>query len=335
MKKFDCLKLAVIGTMMILSVNGFGQDCDKYLNPQTNTVKTKDVVLNVLKGLGKASDVILGTNFSSLTRPTDQLHALDNLQYQACVQLQTIKNEFTRENTEGKIRGIMGDMVKLINETGTLPPDAVKQLVANGVLTPSQAQANGVITPSTEMAKKIANADDVPVPILPDPAPVGTWNTVTFPCQANTVSSVGIIRAHGMESSMDAQIAKNVATVIALEELASKIEVTVKSTTQYFIDRTVTNLNEELTTKFNRTIDISVNQTIRGYRNICEEYRQHSTTQKYQYFVAIEIDEDAVLKPIHDELKQDPELQKAVPNYKKFKDAFNETLKYYEKIGIN
>jgi hypothetical protein len=279
--------------------------------------------------------VILGTNFSSLTNTaSSQLQMLDNLQYQNCLKWQTAKSEFTKENLEAKMEQTLAEMVKLLNQSGSIPPATVKELVLSGVLDPDQARKDGIVVDPADdrIAPTPKNVDDVPVPILPVPA---KWETVTFPCQAQAMSSAGVIRARGMESSMDPQIAKSIANVIALEELASKIEVTVKSTTQYFIDRTETNLNEELTKRFNRTIDVSVNQTIRGYRNTCEEYRQHSQTQKYQCFVALEINEDAVLKPLHEELKKDPELTKAVPDFSKFKDTFNEVLNFYEKTGIN
>jgi hypothetical protein len=322
---------AIIVMMMIFSMNAFGQEreCDKYLNQQTSAVNTKAVVLRVL---GKTADVFLGTNFSSLTRSTGELQMLDNIQYETCMKLQTVKNEFSRENLETKVEQTLNEMVKLINQSGELPPDAVKQLIARGILNPSQATTIPATT-KQETSTTVTNADDVIVPILPTP-PAGSWNTVTFPCQTGAMSSAGIIRARGMESSMDPQIAKSVANVIALEELASKIEVTVKSTTQYFITQTKTNLSEELNSRFERKIDVSVNQTIRGYKNICEEYRQHSETQKYQCFVALEINEDTVLKPVHEELQQEPELRKAMPNYEKFKAVFNEALNFYEKTGI-
>ena len=333
MKNKKLLRFFLAGFLiMSFSLSGFCQECDQYLNKQTNTVNTKDIVQKVLKVFGKTADVIFGTNFSSLTRSTDQLQLLDNIQYQNCLKLQTIKNEFNRENLEARVEQTLREMVKLINQSGTLPPDVVKQLVANGTLSPSQAQTNaitGTITPATA-----ANANDVPVPILPVPD-TGNWNTVTFPCQSDTTPPTGVIRAHGMESSMDPQIAKSIAHVIALEELASKIEVAVKCATQYFIDRTETNLSEELGERFERKIELSVNQTIRGYRNICEEYRQHSQTQKYQYFVSIEINEDTALKPVYDELQQEPGLQNAVPNYGKFKETINQVFRFFEKTGMN
>jgi hypothetical protein len=289
----------------------------------------------VLKVFGKTADVIFGTNFLSLTHSTDQLQWLDNMQYEACVKLQTIKDEFRKEGLEATKEQILVEMVKLINQSGTLPPDVVKQLVVNGILDPSQTQTNTIIAPATETPAKVVNADDVPVPILPVPKSFGGWeDAATFPCEVEAMSSAGVIRASGMESSMDPQIPKSIANLIALEELASKIEVTVKSTTQYFVDRTEVNLKEsELTTRFESKIEKSVEQTIRGYRTICEKRQQHSETQQWRCFVALEINEDAVLKPIHDELTKDPELRKAVPSYKKFKDTFDEGLKFYEKVG--
>lgn len=336
MKICNYLRVAAIGTAMVFSVHGFGQDCNKYLNQQTKIVKTGSMILKVV---GKVADATFSTNFASLTNSAnDKLSLLDNLQYQECLKLQTLKSEFSKENQEAKIQQTLAEMVKLVNESGVLPKDAVNQLVAKGILPAEQAKtttptAPQTTTPTTAQTPslKAATADEVPVPVLP--APSGTWTTITFPCQVEAKSSIGVIRARGMESSMDAQIAKSVANVIALEELASKIEVTVKSTTQYFIERTETNLNEELSKRFTRKIDVLVDQTIRGYRNTCEEYQENNG--KFRCFVALEINEDAVLKPVIEELKKDPELQNAIPDYDKFKAVFEQALSFYEKTGIN
>ena len=318
-------RLLLTGALSVgIALSGFGQDdCDKYLDKQSKVVKTGGIVLKLI---GKVADVVLGTNFSSLSRP-DELQMLDNIQYETCMKLQTVKNEFNRENLEAKINQTIIEMLKLVNESNALPSNVVEQLLIKGI-NPS----NGNLPAPPQNPVSITNANDVPVTVLPEPE---GWNKIIFPCQDVSVSSAGVIRARGMESSMDPQIAKDIANTVALEELASKIEVAVKSTTQYFIDRTETKLNEELNKRFKRKIELSVEQTIRGYRTVCEEYRQHSQTQKYQCFVALEINEDAVLKPIHDELQKETGLQKAVPNYQKFKDAFYQTLSFFEKTGMN
>ena len=324
-------KLVIVAVAMCFTLSGMAQECDKYLNPQDNKVNTKGVVLRVL---GKAADVILGTNFSSLARPSGELAMLDAMQYEACMKLKKVKDSYNQDLWESRLEQALNDMVRQINQTGELPPKAVEQLVAQGILTPAQAQskANGVIVPASDGQKTPATADDVPVPILPTP-PAGNWVSITVPCQGK--SSEGVIRGWGQETSMDMSTAKTVANVTALEELTSKIEVSVKSTTKYFIDQTKTNLNEQLETKLEKEIELTVDQTVRGYRTACEDFQQNDKTQQYRYFVALEINEDAVLKPIHDELQKKPELQKAVPNYKKFKDTFNQVLNYNEKAGDN
>jgi len=316
---------------MCFTLSSIAQECDKYLNPKDNKVNTKGVVVRVL---GKAADVVLGTNFSSLTRSTGELAMLDAMQYEACMKLQKVKDSYNQDLWESRLEQALNEMVRQINQTGELPPKAVEQLVAQGILTSSQAQAkgNGVIVPDTDGQKTPATADDVPVPILPVP-PAGNWGALTVPCQGR--SSSGIIRGWGQETSMDMSMAKTVANVIALEELASKIEVSVKSTTRYFKEQTKTDLSEQVSQRVEKEIETLVNQTIRGYRTVCEEYQQNDKTQQYRCFIALEINEDAVLKPIHDELQKNPELQRAVPNYKKFKDTFNQVLNYNEKAGDN
>jgi len=109
-------KYFLISVMAIsLTLNGFSQDCDKYLNQQTKVVNTKGMVVKVL---GRTADVVLGTNFSLLTRSIDQLQMLDNMQHQACLKLQTVKNEFARESQEARIEQTLAEMVKLINQSG-------------------------------------------------------------------------------------------------------------------------------------------------------------------------------------------------------------------------
>lgn len=313
------------------------QNCDKYLNQQTQTVNTKGVLTKVL---GKASDMLLGTSFSKFTQNLDQLQMLDNIQYQMCVKLQTVKNEFSRENLEAKKDGTLAEMAGLIGKSGVLPTDMVTQLTANGIVAAPQATA---IVPATEeqtVAPAVAEttaapaANEVPVPVLPKPA-ASAWTTVTFPCQSSATSAEGVIRARGMETSMDAQIAKSVANTIALEELASKIEVSVKSTTHYFINQTKTNLDENLKTNFERKIDLTVNQTIRGYRTVCEEYQQDEQGKKFRAFITLEVDLANVLQPIFNELQQQPALQQALPDFNTFEATVEQAMEFYEGVGMN
>ena len=297
----------------------FGQECDRYLNQQTNVVNSKGVVLKIL---GKTADVILGTNFSSLYS-TNELLALDIKQYEACMKLQKIKDEVNRERWEENLEKTLNKMVILINQSGTLPPDVVKQLVFNGIL-PSQEQTNvtasSLETSAQTTSVKVTNANDAPVPVLPK-LNTGKWeDEEPLPCQPQETD--GIIRGFGWETDEDLQIARSMANMVALEHLASKIEVSIKSTARYFMGKTGTEPKKD----FGKEIETLVEQTVRGYRTVCEKHQKNSQTQEYRYFVTLEINEDAILKPVHEMLKQDTELQKAMPNFEKFKNTFHELL---------
>jgi hypothetical protein len=128
----------------------------------------------------------------------------------------------------------------------------------------------------------------------------------------------------GQELSMDPQIAQTVANVIALEALASNIEANVKSTTLHIIEMTKPNLAAEAKARMDQETEITVNQTIRGRRTVCLEFEEFPETQKYRCYVVLEIDEDAVLKPVHEGLKKNPDLQGAIPNYEKFKEIYEQ-----------
>jgi DNA-binding Lrp family transcriptional regulator len=322
-------KIIFVGAITgCLSLNCFGQDCDKYLNKQTNVINTKGIVVKVL---GKIVDITAGTNFSKFTGgASDQIQMLDVLQYNTCMQLQTAKNEFVRENLEEKARNTMTEMLKLLTQTGSLTPDVVKILAENGAIEPSSIGGD-TTTPVTPQPAPTppATGDDVATPVMPKTQYV----TVVFPCQPFSGSGDGVIRARAMESHSDPQIAKSIAMVVALEELASKIEVTVNSVTEYYV-RAVLGDNEETMKDFKRQTKLTVNQTLRGYRTVCEEYRQNTATQKYQCFIALEINEEAALKPIFDGMKSDKQLSRALPNFEKFKKTYDEVMNFYEKTGF-
>jgi hypothetical protein len=248
------------------------------------------------------------------------------------MQWQTAKNDFIRENLEEKTRSTMDEMVKLLVQSGSIPPEALQLLVNNGNITPSLAGGTAVTPTPSQTTEQPRNADDVIVPILPIP-PKNENITITFPCQNFTLSENNMIRARGMETHIDPQIAKSIATVVAIEELASKIEISVNSVTDYYF-RSVSGDNEELGKDFKRQTKTTVNQTLRGYRIVCEEYRQNTTTQKYQCFIAVEISEENVLKPVYDDLKQNKSMAGVMPNYEKFKKTFDEVKKFYENTGF-
>jgi hypothetical protein len=85
---------------------------------------------------------------------------------------------------------------------------------------------------------------------------------ITFPCSEFISSGPdNVIRASGMETSMDANSAKRGARSAALEDLASKIEVTVRSVTEDYFLRTQKGMTEEIEKRLEGKTQTSVKIT--------------------------------------------------------------------------
>jgi putative lipoic acid-binding regulatory protein len=166
--------------------------------------------------------------------------------------------------------------------------------------------------------------------VIPEMKISGDYVTVTFPCQSIN-SPEGVIRASGMETSSDPQIAKSIARTMALEELASKIEITVNSAVEYLVTATTQGGTEDLSKNFKKEVKTTVNQTIKGYKIICEEYKQNAATGKYQCFIAVEVSQESVLKPVYEELKKDNEVKRALPSFDNFRRTVAAIADVYEK----
>jgi len=327
MNKKITIKLLLASTVFAgISMNGAAQNCDQYLNQQTKTVNTKAVIVKVL---GKTVDGLLGTSFSKLNTSFDQLLQLDILQYQLCMQWEKVKTEASKEKLESQKDGTLATMAALLSQSGVLPPEVNNQLKTMGIV----QQTTNTILDTTPAATTPAatTAAEVTVPTI-QPAVTNTTTGITFPCRET--GTAGVIQASAQEVSMDPQIAKQVAKIIALEELASKIEVSVKSTVGFFCDRTNTNMTEAVRTAYGQKIDVLVDRTIQGYKIGCEEYTQNQQTQKYTCYLRLEIDEAKILTPIYNTLQQTPELQNALPNAEQFTKAVNQNLQFVENVGL-
>ena len=308
MKQFFLSNLIILA-LLSLSVNSFGQNCEKFVNYQNKTIDTKGINLRVFGqpvGVG-------ATNVSPIMREaSDKLQKLDLLQYNICEQLKNIKTDFMREKLQAQYTNLLMQMMQLLKE------DAGQ----------TDQNDSDVTNPESEKAKK---ADDTPAPNpVPKPDDFNMDVDITFPCEDFSISPAGVIRGFGMETSMDAQIARRAARTVALEELASKIEITVKSTTSDYFLRTQHGLTEEIEKRIEGRTETSVNQVIRGYKSVCERTTQNKQTLRYSSYIAIEINEDDALKPIYDELIKDPDLRRALPTFVNFKTAFNELKKTLE-----
>jgi len=318
--------------VMVFSTNGFGQKCAKFIDYQNKTVNTKGLNMQIFGqpvGIGE-------TSISTLQREaSDKLQQFDLLQYNICEQLKSIKNDFVREKLQTQYSNLLMKMLDVAKLAENGQPTVQPNTNPTGKPTTSEpAKKTSVTTDEVADVDPVPNRDEEPV-VPPTPKPVYEEEDVeveiSFPCGDFSISTPGIIRAFGMESSMDAQVAKRIARTAALEELASKVEITIKTLAEDYVLRTQKNLTEEIEKRFENKTQTIVDKTLTGYTTACEKFTQNKSTKKYSCYIALEISEEKVLKPAYQELQQDPELKNALPNYEKFAQKFNEVVNTYEK----
>lgn len=141
-------------------------------------------------------------------------------------------------------------------------------------------------------------------------------------------SSDGFIRARFYGESNDMALSKKVAKSNTLEELGSKIEVTVKAVIDNYNSRRQKDINESVEQRYEELIRTTVKQKINGYKTVCEKVTKNKDG-KYRTYLVYEIPVDNVLNPTYDKLSKDDEL-KVDYDYQKFKETFEEEMKNLE-----
>lgn len=111
------------------------------------------------------------------------------------------------------------------------------------------------------------------------------------PC-SDCFSTETVIRARGMGESRDQQMALEKARSNALAALGSKIRVSVESMMESFSVSRTENENEDVKRIDMNIIRRLVDETIQGYRTICEKYtvrQQKDGTKIYKCYYAVEL----------------------------------------------
>lgn len=147
------------------------------------------------------------------------------------------------------------------------------------------------------------------------------------PCK-DCKSTKKLIRARAMRESMDQQMALQMARSSALEDLASKVNVAVKSVVDdYFSSRKVSG-NEEVKRRFEGLTRQVVDQTVRGYRSSCEEYTVSTRpdgTKVYKCYYVAELTKEDAAASLYKGLTKDDKLRLDF-EYEKFKAEFEKAL---------
>lgn len=138
-------------------------------------------------------------------------------------------------------------------------------------------------------------------------------------------STDGYIRANSIGESSDMTMAKKKARNNTLQELSSKIQTTFKAVIDNYQSSKENSSGEEVVKRYEELSREVINQTISGYRTICEKVTQ---TEKgtYKTYLAFEISIENLSKPFYDKISEDDKLRIDY-DYEKFKKTFNEEMK--------
>lgn len=149
-----------------------------------------------------------------------------------------------------------------------------------------------------------------------------------IPC-SDCLSTKELIRSRGMRESMDQQMAQQMARSSALEELASKIHVAVKAMIEDYYKSNNINMNEEMQRRFEGLTRQIVDQSVMGYRTICEKYtvsKKSNGAKVFKCYYAIEIGQEELAMSLYGGLKKDDKLRLDY-DYEKFKENFEREMR--------
>lgn len=143
-------------------------------------------------------------------------------------------------------------------------------------------------------------------------------------CGEEFFSTPTLIRASGSGQSMNQQVAKNMARSSALQELTSKVKVSVEALVSNYYKSENINMTENFMQKFQEMTVQKIKEEISGYRTICEKYTKFMNNGRpaFKCYVAIEIGKDELLKPVFETLTEDQSAQIDM-DYNTFKAEFD------------
>ena len=143
-------------------------------------------------------------------------------------------------------------------------------------------------------------------------------------CGEEFFSTPTLIRASGNGQSMNQQVAKNMARSSAIQELTSKVKVSVEALVGNYYKSENINMTENFMQKFQEMTVQKIKEEISGYRTICEKYTKFMNNGRpaFKCYMAIEIGKDDLLKPVFETLTNDQSAQIDM-DYETFKAEFD------------
>jgi uncharacterized protein YnzC (UPF0291/DUF896 family) len=131
-------------------------------------------------------------------------------------------------------------------------------------------------------------------------------------------------RANSVAESQNQANSKRMALSNARAELASQIEVTIKSVIDNYVQDVTVGNRSEFMQRYEGLSREVVNQRLNGTRVICEELVRTSNGM-YKTYIAIELSGEDILNAMNQRISNDERLRVDY-NYEKFKDTFNQEM---------
>ncbi len=150
-----------------------------------------------------------------------------------------------------------------------------------------------------------------------------------IPCEDEGMNTKEYFAASGTGESIDRETAKKKALSNCRAALAANINTTVKTVTDNFVNSREYNNKEEIEERYESLTREVVNQELKGQNIVCQEVTFNSGSEKYTYYVAIQLSGADLLTKMNESLAQDERI-KIDYDYEKFKETFNAEM---DKMG--
>ena len=151
---------------------------------------------------------------------------------------------------------------------------------------------------------------------------------IVLPC-SEFKSDKKYFRSYSFGESTDANVAKKKALSNAREELAAQISSTMKVVGDNYVKSSEFNNVEEVLERFEQNSRTVINERLSGIKPVCDKLMMVTATQKYKYYVALELSGDDLVDDYYKTLSNDQSLR-IYYNYEKFKQTFNEEMEKME-----
>ena len=147
---------------------------------------------------------------------------------------------------------------------------------------------------------------------------------LTVPC-SEFKSDRKTFRVYSFGESLDQNVAKKKALSNARAELAGMINSTMKVVADNYVKSTEVNNVEEVLERFESNARTVIDERISGTVTVCDKLVQETSTGRYKYYIAIELDGEKIVKDYYKALSKNDKIMVDY-NYEKFKETFEKEM---------